>query len=139
MSAVVLAPLILAAVEGLFGIDAPFGLGLVRYGVALGACGRLLYLMHWTLPSARRPHRIWPGIWATLLIWSAAATAFSVYLTFAPSYSVTYGTLSGVIVTLLFFYLSGAVIIYGAELNAALDRRLRREVRAAEAAAATAG
>ncbi|MEM6744401.1 MAG: YihY/virulence factor BrkB family protein [Pseudomonadota bacterium] len=130
--AVVLAPLILATVEGLFGIDAPIGLGVVRYGVALAAFALLLYLMHWTLPSARRPHRIWPGIWATLGVWSAAATAFSVYLTFAPSYSVTYGTLSGVIVTLLFFYLSGAVIIFGAELNAAMDRQTRAEARRAE-------
>ncbi|MEO1686352.1 MAG: YihY/virulence factor BrkB family protein [Pseudomonadota bacterium] len=120
--AVVLAPLILRMVEGLFGIEAPIGLGLARYGVALIAFVLLLRLMHWSLPSSR-PKRLWPGIWATVAIWAAAATAFSAYLAVAPSYSVTYGGLSGVIVTLLFFYLSGAVIIYGAEINAALDRR----------------
>ncbi|MEM1316259.1 MAG: YihY/virulence factor BrkB family protein [Pseudomonadota bacterium] len=125
--AVVLAPLLLTAAEALFGIEAPFGLGLARYAVALLSFSLLLYLMHWSLPSSPRPHRIWPGIWATIAIWSAAATAFSTYLAYAPSYSATYGALAGVIVTLLFFYLSGAVIIYGAEVNAALDRRMQAE------------
>jgi membrane protein len=35
---------------------------------------------------------------------------------------VTYGTLAGVIITLMFFYLTGATIIFGAEVNAALNR-----------------
>ena len=35
---------------------------------------------------------------------------------------VTYGTLAGVIITLMFFYLTGATIIYGAEVNAALNQ-----------------
>ena len=39
-----------------------------------------------------------------------------------PTYTVTYGTLAGVIITLMFFYLTGATIIFGAEVNAALDR-----------------
>ena len=35
---------------------------------------------------------------------------------------MTYGTLAGVIITLMFFYLTGATIIFGAEVNAALHR-----------------
>jgi len=124
--AVVLAPLILGTVEGLFGVEAPIGLGFARYVVALLSFLLLLRLMHWSLPS-RRPLRLWPGIFATVVLWAAAATGFAFYLTIAPSYSITYGAMSGVIVTLLFFYLSGAVIIFGAEINAALDRRLRAE------------
>jgi membrane protein len=65
--------------------------------------------------------RLWPGVLASVLIWSMAATGMSVYLAYAPSYAVTYGTLAGVIVTLLFFYLTGVALIFGAEVNAAIN------------------
>ena len=58
----------------------------------------------------------------TTLLWVAMAVGFSIYLTFTPTYTVTYGTLAGVIITLMFFYFTGAAIIYGAEVNAALNR-----------------
>jgi len=133
--AVVLAPLLLTLAEQWFGVSAPFGLGLVRYAIALGALAVLLYLMHWALPSrALRGAPRWPGIATSMAVWIAAASAFSLFLGYAPSFSVTYGGLAGVIVTLLFFYLSGAVIIFGAELNAELHRG-RRDA-AAKAAAA---
>jgi membrane protein len=57
---------------------------------------------------------------ATVALWAAGATAFSLYLAVAPGWSITYGALAGVIATLLFFYLTGATIIFGAEINAAL-------------------
>ena len=55
-------------------------------------------------------------------VWMALASGFSFYLTLTPGYTVTYGTLAGVMITLMFFYLTGATIIYGAEFNAALNR-----------------
>jgi len=58
-----------------------------------------------------------------MLIWIVAATGLSIYLAYAPSYTVTYGTLAGVIVTLLFFYLTGVALIFGAEVNAAVNER----------------
>ena len=56
-------------------------------------------------------------------IWSASATGLSLFLAYAPTYAVAYGTLAGVIVTLLFFYLTGAAIIFGAEVNAVVNAR----------------
>ena len=86
--------------------------------------------MHWILP-ARPMHtkRLWPGILVSLLIWIAAASALSVYVAFSPSYALTYGALAGVIVTLLFFYLSGLAIIFGAQVNAVLNFGLRKPPR----------
>jgi membrane protein len=79
--------------------------------------------MHRTLPGRRLGTApIWPGVIVTTLLWVALAWAFSLYLSYTPSYTVTYGTLAGVIITLMFFYLTGATIIYGAEVNAALNR-----------------
>lgn len=121
--AVVFGPLLIQAAEAFLGVQTPAALGLARYALALGALIAFLFLLHRYLPSRRmRGIRIWPGIVVTVALWMAAATAFSVYLSYAPSYSVTYGGLAGVIVTLLFFYITGAVIIFGAELNAAVAR-----------------
>lgn len=132
--AVVLAPLLMELTQQLLGWAPPYGLGILRYMIALAAFALFLYMMHAILPSGRpRARRLWPGITATIVLWTAAASAFSVYLARFPTYSVTYGSLAGVIVTLLFFYLSGAVILYGAEVNAAIHRR---ETAAAKAAAA---
>ena len=120
---VVLAPLVLAAVKAIFGIAAPFGLGALRYAIGIGVFVLYLWLLHLILPSQPTWRiRLWPGIRATVLLWTAAAYAFSLYLSQAANYSVTYGGMAGVVITLLFFYLTGAVIIFGAELNAAYNR-----------------
>ena len=121
--AIVLAPIIFQAVEALAGVKAPFGVGVLRYAVGIGAFISFLWAIHRFLPSrSQRGARLLPGIVSTLVLWMAGATAFSIYLGYAPSYSVTYGSIAGVIVTLLFFYLTGAAIIFGAEVNAALER-----------------
>jgi membrane protein len=80
-------------------------------------------VMHRTLPGRRMTSmRLWPGVLVTTALWVAFASGFSIYLSFTPTYTVIYGTLAGVIITLMFFYLTGATIIFGAELNAALNR-----------------
>ena len=118
---VIAAPLALALVETHLGVATPYGLGLVRYAVGLAVFAGFLALLHLALPS-RPPssRRIAPGIVVTVALWAAGAWAFSVYLSLAPSFSLTYGAFAGVIVTLLFFYLTGAAIILGAAVNATL-------------------
>jgi membrane protein len=115
------APLALAAAESWLGIETPYGVTLLRYVVALLIFALFLYQLHRVLPSHRPPRRrIWPGICVTLVLWVVAASGFSVYLLYTPYYSVTYGTLAGVIVTLFFFYITAAIILFGAEVNAVL-------------------
>lgn len=92
-----------------------------------------VYLLHRTLPGKGMKGRtLWPGVVVSTVIWHVAAVAFSIYLSYTPTYSLTYGTLAGVIITLMFFYMSGAVIIFGAEINAALNRELGRLARIGE-------
>ena len=82
-----------------------------------------LLVMHRVLPGRRLTgFRLWPGVLVTTVLWVVMAVGFSIYLTFTPTYTVIYGTLAGVIITLMFFYFTGATIIYGAEVNAALNR-----------------
>lgn len=82
-----------------------------------------LLVMHRVLPGRHvKDSRLWPGVFVTTILWVSAASGFSIYLSFTPTYTVTYGTLAGVIITLMFFYLTGLTIIFGAEVNAALNQ-----------------
>lgn len=88
---------------------------------ASGALILIVFLVaiHSFLPGGRPQVPIVRGVLFTVLFWMLLATAFSVYFRFMPSYAITYGTLGGVIATLLFFYVSSVIFIFGAELNSA--------------------
>ena len=62
----------------------------------------------------------WPGALFTTLWWLAVAAALPVVLRSVFTYDLTYGSLAGSMVTLLFFWLVGLGVVIGAELNAAL-------------------
>jgi membrane protein len=116
---IIFAPLVFLLIEQWTETDIPAEADVMRYLLGMTVLAGSLWIMHRVLPSRpMRGLRLWPGVIASVIIWSAAATGLSVYLAYAPSYAVTYGTLAGVIVTLLFFYLTGAAIIFGAEVNA---------------------
>ncbi|MHA1527898.1 MAG: YihY/virulence factor BrkB family protein [Alphaproteobacteria bacterium] len=119
---IIFAPLAFMLIEQWGEIDIPLEADIIRYLLGLAVLAGSLWAMHRVLPSRpMRGLRLWPGVIASVIIWSAAATGLSVYLAYVPSYAVTYGALAGVIVTLLFFYLTGAAIIFGAEVNAAVN------------------
>ena len=119
---IIFAPLAFRLIEDLTTLDIPASADIGRYLVGGGLLYGMLWLMHRYLPARRmRYMRIWPGIVLSMLIWVLLASALSVYLAFAPSYALTYGALSGVIVTLLFFYLTGVAIILGAQVNAVIN------------------
>ena len=119
---IVFAPLVFILIEHWTAIEIPAEADVVRYVLGLAVLGAALWPMHRLLPSrSMRGVRLWPGVISSVVIWGAAATGLSIYLAYAPSYTVTYGTLAGVIVTLLFFYLTGVALIFGAEVNAVVN------------------
>jgi membrane protein len=76
-------------------------------------------------------HRKWqfltPGSLVAALMWIAISGLFAVYTSMFGSYNKTWGTLSAVIVMLTWLWLSAIAILYGAEVNAELERS--RELR----------
>lgn len=63
-------------------------------------------------------------------LWLAASLLFSLYVQNFGSYGETYGALAGVIILLLWFYLSAFVVILGAEINAELEHQTERDTTA---------
>ncbi|MEM1275653.1 MAG: YihY/virulence factor BrkB family protein [Pseudomonadota bacterium] len=120
---IIFAPLIFVLAESYTSFEIPRAAGPIRWIVGATVLIIFFYLMHKILPSRNmRGLRVIPGILTSVVIWGIIATALSIYLKFAPSYQITYGTLAGVIVTLLFFYLTGISIIFGGEVNAELNK-----------------
>ena len=62
----------------------------------------------------------WPGALFTALWWVAVTQALPPTLALLGGYDLTYGSLAGVMITLIFFYLVGLGVVIGAQLNAAL-------------------
>lgn len=87
--------------------------------------GASLWVLFYTLtPQDYRyaPSPKWPGALLTAGWWMAVSTALPVVLRSFLTYDLTYGSLAGIMITLLFFWLIGLGLVIGAELNAALAK-----------------
>jgi membrane protein len=80
------------------------------------------HLIYYFAPNVR--HRRWstPGAVVAVALWLLISFGFKLYLNFFNSYSVTYGSLGALIIMMLWFYLTGASILIGGELNSELER-----------------
>lgn len=73
-----------------------------------------------------RDHPIWEGAFAAAVVWLAATALFSAGVTAFGRFGATYGALAGVVVLLIWFFLSGLIVLLGAEFNAAIEVRRQR-------------
>jgi membrane protein len=125
---ILLSPLLLRLAEDIAHVRVARWASALAYLLGVVVFVGFVFVMHRVLPGRHNARlKVWPGVLVTTLIWVIAASGFSTYLSYTPTYTVTYGTLAGVIITLMFFYLTGATIIFGAEFNSALDRLSRLE------------
>ena len=112
--------------------------------VATGLLILLFSIIYFFAPDVQRKHWHWltPGAALAILAWLIASIGLRVYLHFFNSYSVTYGSLGGVIILLTWFYVTGLMLLLGAELNseiaaAVYERQLKAEGKVPEHVAAT--
>jgi len=116
--AAVVAPSIAAAIGGWPG-TLILWLRLPVAGLAMMLVWALLYYF---LPDVEQRFRfITPGSVTGVIIWLVASIGFSIYVRSFGTFDVTYGTLGGVIILLLWMWLSSVIVLLGAEINAILE------------------
>jgi len=98
---------------------------IVRWPLAF--CGVLLFfaLVYYLGPNVDPRNWKWvtPGSVVGAILWLALSGLFSLYTSFSSSYDKTYGSLAGGIILLLWLNYSAMALLFGAELNAELDRQ----------------
>jgi membrane protein len=80
--------------------------------------------LYYVSPNVRQPSFPWitPGGVLALVVWAAASAGLAFYAAKFGSYQKTYGTLGGVILFLVWLWISNLALLLGAELNAELER-----------------
>lgn len=64
-----------------------------------------------------------PGALFASIVWILGTAAFGLYVSNFANYSKTYGSIGGIIVLMLWLYITGFIIIVGAEINAIINQR----------------
>lgn len=97
-------------------------LGVYRIAPAIALFVTFYFTFYALTPSRYRGRdcRKWPGALLITAWWIATVEVLPAALTFFGGYEITYGSLAGVMIALIFFFLTGLGVVTGAELNAAL-------------------
>ena len=86
----------------------------------------MLTVLYMLAQGQRRPLKeVAPGVGISLAAWMVLSLAFSYYVEHFANYSVLYGSIATIVVVLLWLYMSGTVLIMGAEYSAVILRRRR--------------
>jgi len=84
----------------------------------------LLLLLFWATPNVRQRGviAVLPGVILGLAVWAVASAAFAFYVANFGAYDRTYGTLGGVVVLLVWLWITNLALLLGVELNAERER-----------------
>jgi membrane protein len=97
---------------------------IAKWPVLLLVVSFMFALLYWAAPNVKHPGFRWisPGGVLAVVAWLIASGAFALYVSNFGSYNKTYGALGGVVVFLVWLWISNIVILLGAEFNAELER-----------------
>lgn len=97
---------------------------IAKWPVLLGVVVLVVALLYYSTPNVKQPKFRWVSVGAVLAIvtWALLSVAFGFYVANFSSYDKTYGALGGVIVFLLWLWLTNIALLFGAELDAELER-----------------
>ncbi|MBV9830557.1 MAG: YihY/virulence factor BrkB family protein [Marmoricola sp.] len=84
----------------------------------------IVALLYYVSPNVKQPKFRWLSVGAVvaIAIWALASVAFGFYVATFSSYNKTYGAMAGVIVALLWLWITNLALLFGAELDAELER-----------------
>jgi len=97
---------------------------IAKWPVLLLVVSFMFALLYWAAPNVKQAGFRWvsPGGVIAVVGWLIASAAFAFYVASFGSYNKTYGALGGVVVFLVWLWISNIVILLGAEFNAELER-----------------
>jgi membrane protein len=96
---------------------------IVQWPIAFFFLALVFSITYYYAPDVEQRHWEWltPGAVAGMITWIIASLILRVYLHFFNSYSATYGSLGAVIILLTWFYVTGLMLLLGAEVNAEIE------------------
>jgi len=102
---------------------------IAKWPVLLLVISLMFAILYWASPNVKQPGFRWvsPGGLLAVVVWIAASALFAVYVANFGSYNKTYGALGGVIIFLVWLWISNVAVLLGAEFNAELERGRRIE------------
>jgi len=97
---------------------------IAKWPVMLVILAVMVALLYYATPNVQQPRFRWMSVGAGLAIlaWIIGSVAFAFYVSNFGSYNKTYGSLAGVIILLLWLWISNAALLFGAEFDAELER-----------------
>lgn len=99
-------------------------INILRWFVSIVVIALVLAVMYRYAPNKHYPFKqVIPGAVAATVLWQLISLGFSFYVTHFANYSSTYGSLGGVIVLMLWLYLTGLALVLGGEINALFHRQ----------------
>lgn len=101
---------------------------IIRWPIIIAFIMLALAVLYWIGPNIDQKFKwISPGAALATIIWIVAIFGFSLYVSKFGNYNKTYGTLGGIIILMLVFYISSLVVMLGGELNSEVAKRYDAE------------
>src|SRR3954447_21180678 len=97
---------------------------IAKWPVLLLVVATILAILYYASPNVRHPKFSWitPGSVIAVVLWLLASAAFAFYVANFGTYDKTYGSIAGVIVFLVWLWVTNIAVLFGAEMNAELER-----------------
>ncbi|WP_051426487.1 YihY/virulence factor BrkB family protein [Jiangella gansuensis] len=97
---------------------------IAKWPVLLFVVASIIALLYWATPNVRQPKFRWISMGAVMaiVVWAIGSGAFALYVANFGSYNRTYGSLAGIIVFLLWLWLTNLALLFGAEFDAETER-----------------
>ena len=106
------------------GDSAQLVFNIVKWPIMLAVVVFIVALLYYATPNVKQPKFTWVSVGAVvaILTWIVASLLFGFYVGNFGNYNKTYGSLAGVIVFLLWLWITNLALLFGAELDAELER-----------------
>jgi membrane protein len=102
---------------------------IAKWPVLLLIVSFIFSILYWASPNVKHPGFRWlsPGGVFAVAVWVIASGVFALYVANFSSYNETYGSLAGIIIFLVWLWISNIALLLGAECNAEIERARQME------------